>query len=78
MAPKGVPRSPFGAILGTFGVPVPAFWRPLGHLWSTWGPTVDLVGFRGAGPPRELAGGRGLLCGVMAKHHFGLAGVGFT
>ena len=38
-----------GSILGTFCVPVPAFWRALGQLWLTWGPNVDLVGFRGPG-----------------------------
>ena len=58
VAPKGAQKSPLGAILETFGIPVPAFWRALGHLWHTWGPTVDLVDFVGQGVPQKLAGGK--------------------
>ena len=79
VAPKGAQKSPLGAILETFGVPVPAFWRALGHLWQTWGPTVDLVGFRGAGLPPEAPRRQGRsTSGVMVKQHLGLADEGFT
>ena len=79
VVPKGAQKSPLGAILETFGVPVPAFCRALGHLWHTWGPSVDLVGFCGQGIPQKLAGGRGAAtCGVVVKQHLGLAGEGFT
>ena len=79
VVPKGAQKSPLGAILETFGVPVPAFWRALGHLWHTWGPTVDLVGFRGAGHTPEACRRQGHgTCGDMVKQHLGLPGEGFT
>jgi len=59
MVPKGFPRSPVEVILGTFGVPMPAFERPWDHLWPTSGPTADLVGFRGPGRPPGSAAAAG-------------------
>jgi len=79
MVPKGAPKSPLGAIFGTFGVLVPAFCRALGHLWPTWGPTVDLVGFRGPGRPPGVSRRQGRSgSGVVGKHYLGLAGEGST
>jgi len=51
--PQGHPKVTLGCHFGDIWVPVPVFWRALDNLWHTWGPTVDLVGFRGAGRPPE-------------------------
>jgi len=81
--PEGAPKSPFGAILGTFGVPVAASGLFVAHPRAPkkifrWHLLSEYL-FVGPGAPREFAGGRGAAPrGDMGKHHFGLAGVGYT